>query len=87
MSTKQKKVLARLDILELFLSVIGFITCFMVFAMTRINERYFFFVVALALGMNIIHNVKILTKKNEKTRVIKYSKKIMNAKSLKKVSY
>ncbi len=87
MSQKQKKILVRLDVLEVVLSIIGFILCFMIFAMTNANERYFFFAVTLALGMNIIHSIKELMKRTEKPRVLKYSKKIIGEKSLEKVSY
>ena len=87
MIQKQKKVLVRLDVLEIILSIVGFITCLMVFAFTRMNERFFFFAVALVLGMNIIHSMRVLTKRTEKPRVLKYSKKIIGEKSLEKVSY
>lgn len=87
MNKKQKKVLVSLDILELILSIIGFITCCMVFALTRISERYFFYAVALFLGMNIIHSIRVIESRKESTRVVKYSKKIVNAKNIKKVSY
>lgn len=87
MNKKQEKVLARLDYLELVLSTVGFITSCLVFALTRMNERYFFYLVAVILGFNIIHNIKILEKKNEKRKIIKYSKKLIDAKNLKKVSY
>ena len=87
MNSKQKKVLARLDVLELVLSIVGFITCCGVFALTRMNERYFFFAVAFILGMNIIHSIRTIENNHENVRVLKYSKKIIDAKSIKKVSY
>ena len=84
MSQKQKKVLVKLEVLELFLSIVGFILSCMVFALTRINERYFFYAIAIVLGFNIIHNIKKIEKEKEQPKVIKYSKKLVSAK---KVSY
>lgn len=77
---KEEKVLASLDILEFILSIIGFITCCMVYALTSISERYFFILMAFLLGINIIGNIKKLEVKFKKQRVIKYSKKLMNQK-------
>ena len=87
MSEKQKKILVGLDILELILSIIGFITCCMVFALTRIAERYFFYMIAIYLGINIVNSIKKIDKEKSKVRVVKYSKKLITAKNIKKVSY
>ena len=74
----------KLEILELILSIIGFILSCMVFAVTRMNERYFFYAIAIMLGFNIIHSIKKLENEKEQTKVMKYSKKLV---STKKVSY
>ena len=84
MSKKQKRILVKLEILELILSIIGFILSCMVFAVTRMNERYFFYAIAIMLGFNIIHSIKKLENEKEQTKVMKYSKKLV---STKKVSY
>jgi len=84
MSTKQKKVLVKLEILELILSIAGFILSCMVFAATRIGERYFFYAIAVVLGFNIIHSIRKIEKDSEQPKVVKYSKKLITAK---KVSY
>ena len=87
MSEKQKKVLVKLEVLELVLSIIGFITSCLVFALTRIGERNFFYLLAVVLGFNIIYCIRKIEKDTEKTKVIKYSKKVISAKNIKKVSY
>ena len=87
MSEKEKKILKGLDILELLLLIIGFIVCCLIFALIKLNERYFFYVVAIVLGINIIHSIKRIEGSKEKVKVIKYSKKLISAKNLKKVSY
>ncbi len=84
MSEKQRKLLVGLEVLELILSIIGFITSCMVFALTRISERNFFYLIAVLLGFNIIHCIKKLESEKEKVKVVKYSKKLISAK---KVSY
>lgn len=84
MSTKQKKVLVKLEVLELILSIAGFILSCMVFASTRIGQRYFFYAIAIVLGFNIIHSIKKIEKDRVEPKVVKYSKKLISAK---KVSY
>ena len=56
----------------------------MVFAATRIGERYFFYAIAVVLGFNIIHSIRKIEKDSEQPKVVKYSKKLISAK---KVSY
>ena len=84
MSEKQKKNIVKLDIIELFLSIVGFITSCLIFALTMMNERYFFYFIAVFLGFNIIHMIKKIEKETVKPKVVKYSKKPI---SIKKVSY
>lgn len=87
MSENQKKVLVKLEVLELVLSIIGFITSCFVFVLTRIGERNFFYLLAVILGFNIIYCIRKIEQDTEKPKVIKYSKKAISAKNIKKVSY
>ncbi len=84
MSEKQKKIMLKLDVIELILSIAGFVTSCLIFALTMINERYFFYLIAVFLGFNIIHNIKKIEEKTAKPKIVKYSKKLI---SMKKVSY
>ncbi len=84
MSEKQKKTIIKLDVIELLLSIIGFITSCLIFALTMMNERYFFYFIAVFLGFNIIHMIKKIEKETAKPKIVKYSKKLI---SMKKVSY
>ena len=84
MSEKQRKLLVGLEFLELILSIVGFITSCMVFLLTRISERNFFYLIAILLGFNIVHCIKKIESEKAKVKVIKYSKKLVSAK---KVSY
>lgn len=87
MSEKQRKTLVGLDYLELVLSIIGFITCCLVFALTKIGERYFFYMIAIILGINIIHSIRKIEKSKDKVKTVHYSNKILPTDSYKKVSY
>jgi hypothetical protein len=84
---KEEKILARLDIVDLSLSIIGFITCSLAFVLTRVDVRYFFYFAAFLLGVNTIGQIKKIEKSMRKPRVIKYSKRLIEAKSIKKVSF
>ena len=84
---KKEKILVGLDILDLILSISGFITCIMCFVLTRITERYFFYFIACLLGINIIGQIKKLEKKLKRPRIIKYSQHEIETKYLKKVSF
>ena len=81
------KKIERKDFLELFLSILGFITCIIVYALTNLTERYFFFFTGILLGMNIIHQLSRMEKERINKRILKYSKKGISEKCLKKVSY
>ena len=87
MSEKQNKLLVKLEVLELILSIVGFILSCMVFALTRISERYFFYALAVVLGLNIIHSIRKIENSKNETKVVKYSKKVISTKNIKKVSY
>ena len=84
MNEKQTKILARLDYVELGLTILGFIACCCAFVLTKIDQRYFFYLVSVLLGFNMIHSIKEIEKNHKKTKVVKYSKKALNTK---KVSY
>lgn len=87
MKEKQRKNLSRLDKIDLILSVIAFIVCCIVFLWSKNEERFFFYFIACLLGINIVHDIKLVEKERSKKTVIKYSKKLISAKELKKVSY
>ncbi len=87
MSEKQRKILVGLEYLELILSIIGFITCCLVFALTKISERTFFYMIAVILGFNIIYSIRKIEKSKGNVKVVKYSKKLLPTDSYKKVSY
>ena len=84
---KEERLLVGLDIIDLTLTIVGFITSCLAFCLTRVDARYFFYFVAFILGINIIRQIKKIQVKFKKPRIVKYSQRLLEKDVLKKVSF
>lgn len=83
----RKNIYKILEIIELVISIIGFIIFCLIFVYVRTQQRYLFYIVAVYLGINIIQSILRIRKEMENNKIKKYSKRKLANKSIKKLSY
>lgn len=73
--------------LDLTFSIVGFIFVCILFVYVKEMQHYFIFLVASYFGMKIIITMNKMEKRRKKTGLMKYSKRKIHNKSIKKLSH
>ena len=79
--------LAKYYTLDLTISIIGFIFVCALFVYVKEMQQIFIFLIAASFGLKIILAMNKMEKKRKKTSLMKYSKRKIHTKSIKKLSH
>ena len=82
----EKKKL-RLEYLKMVIYTLGMLSYSIFGLLIKTQQRYLFIIVGIYFLISLINEIYYLGKIKSENRILKYSRKTLNGKSLKKLSY